>query len=99
MTMRRKTMNVMKHTLSSVLGGLVVTLVTRKLSNTPPTLLAATQYGHPFAWLIRLQIPSQYFPWRIDPLNFLADVAVWSVIVGIAVFLVQKAKKSSRKKQ
>ncbi|WP_455285633.1 hypothetical protein [[Eubacterium] cellulosolvens] len=89
-------MNATNHLLTSVLGGEIATLLTRKLSNTAPTIVGATHYGHPFPWLIRLQIPPQHFPWRIAPLNFLADIAVWSVIVGVALFALQRAKQSLR---
>ena len=87
-------MKVRNHLLTSILGGEVVTLLTRKLPNIRPMPAGATQYGYPFPWLIRLQIPLQYFPWRINPANLLADIAIWSVIVGILLFAVQRARGS-----
>jgi hypothetical protein len=89
-------MNISNRLLTSVLGGEVVTLLSRKLSNTPLTLTGATHYGYPFAWLVRLDIPRPYFPWRIAPLNFLADVVIWSVVVGVAILALERAKKRKR---
>ena len=89
----RNAMNVKNHLLTSVLGGEVITLLTRKLPNVRPMPAGATQYGYPFAWLIRLQIPPEYFPWRINPANLLVDIAIWSVVVGIVLFAVQRARE------
>lgn len=50
-------------------------------------LIGAMRYGYPFSWLIRLIIAPQYFPWRVDLTNLIADIVIWSVIVGIIIFL------------
>ena len=71
---------------SAVVGGVIITLVTGLIINTPPMLVGATHYGYPFAWLIRLIIAPQYFPWRVNVLNLIADIIVWGIIIGIILF-------------
>jgi hypothetical protein len=86
-------MNVTNRVFASVLGGMVITLLTRKLMYTQPIPVGEARYGFPFPWLIRFQIPPQYPTWGIEPLNFLADVAFWSMVVGIVLFALTKAKR------
>lgn len=81
--------------LAAVLGGELLTLLTGLVPNTPPMLVGAVHHGYPLPWLIRLVIAPQYNPWRIELLNFLADIVVWSVIVGIVIFVVGKSRKPS----
>jgi len=76
----------------SILGGETVTLLTGLFSNTPQMLLGAERYGFPLAWLIRMIVAPEYNPWRIDFLNFLADLIVWSVIVVVIVFILEQVK-------
>jgi hypothetical protein len=45
-------------------------------------LLGAEHYGYPLAWLFRLVLAPEYFPWRMDAVAFVADVVVWSAIVA-----------------
>jgi len=89
-------MSTLDRLLVSILGGELVTLATGLLRNTPPALLGAAHYGYPLAWLIRLVIAPEYNPWRIDLLNFFGDIVIWSVIVGIMLFLVARSRKSAR---
>jgi len=77
----------------SIVGGVVVTLLTGFFLNTPPMLMGAVRYGYPFAWLIRLVIAPKYFPWKVNVLNLIADVVVWTVIIGIIVFASIRVKK------
>lgn len=79
--------------LISILGGVLVTLLTGLLPSTPPMLVGATHYGYPLAWLFRLVIAPEYNPWRIDLLNFFADIVIWFVIVAIVVFVVERVRK------
>jgi len=82
--------------LISILGGVVITLLTGLISNTPPMLVGAVHYGYPVPWLFRLVIAPQYNPWRLDLLNFFADIIAWFVIVAIVVLLVERSRKSAR---
>jgi len=80
--------------LLAITGGVIVTLLTGLISNTPPLLVGAVYYGYPFAWLIRLVIAPQYFPWRLNVLNLVGDLVVWAVIIGIVLSIVTRVKKS-----
>ena len=60
-------------------------------------LVGAEHFGFPLAWLFRLVIAPQYNPWRMDLLNFLADIVVWSVIVFVIVFVLEKTSKPASK--
>lgn len=80
-----------KILLSSVIGGVIITLLTGLILNTP--LIGASHYGYPFAWLIRLVIAPQYFPWRVNILNLVADIVVWAVIVGVVLLILTRMKK------
>jgi len=59
--------------------------------------LGTAHYGYPIPWLIRFQIPPQYPTWGIEPLSFFADVAIWSVTVGIVLLALEKAKRCRHK--
>jgi len=82
-----------KTLLLSVLGGVVVTLLTGLVSNTPEAWLGATFYGYPLRWLTRLVLAPEYFPWRIDPASLIVDIIVWTAAVMAVVFVVTKVKK------
>jgi len=78
---------------SSILGGIVIALLTGLVPNTPPMFVGATHYGYPWAWLIRLVVAPEYFPWRTDVLNLIGDIIVWAIMVGIILLIVGKARK------
>jgi len=80
--------------LLAITGGVIVTLLTGLISNTQLLLVGAVHYGYPFAWLTRLVIAPEYFPWRLNVMNLVADVVVWAVIIGIVLSVVTRAKKS-----
>ena len=90
-------MNTSSRLVVSILGGVIIALLTGLFSNTPEMLLGAEHYGFPFAWLIRMIVAPEYNPWRIEFLNFLADVVVWSVILLVIVFIVEKVRKPASK--
>ena len=92
-TLRQNKMTVTNHVLTSTHIGLVVTLVTHKLSKMPPTLVRTTKYGCPFARLIRLRTAPGCFPCRTDSLDLLIDIAVWSAVIALLLTTIQKAKK------
>lgn len=82
-----------RSVLISIVAGVVITMLTGLVSTTPPMLVGAQWYGYPLPWLYKLVIAPEYFPWRADPLNLIADIVVWAVIVGIILFIVKKARK------
>ncbi|MEM2943057.1 MAG: hypothetical protein QXT81_06510 [Candidatus Bathyarchaeia archaeon] len=82
-----------KTLIISIVGGMIVTLLTGLVEVTPPMLVGAQWYGYPLPWLYRLVIAPQYFPWKPDLLNLIADIVFWAVIVGIVAFIVKKVKK------
>jgi len=73
--------------------GLVATLVTGLVSNTPARLVGATHYGFPFAWLVQLIVAPQYFPWQVDFPNLAIDVAVWSLVAWAFIFFISRPRK------
>ncbi len=90
-------MNTTNRLVVSILGGEIITLLTGLFSNTPQMLVGAEHYGFPLAWLIRMIVAPEYNPWRIEFVNFLADVVVWSVILLVIVFIVEKIRKPASK--
>ena len=77
----------------SIIGGIVITLVTGLIPNMPSMLLGATHYGLPLAWLIRLVIAPEYFPWRVNAANLVIDIVFWAIIVVIILFIIKRVRK------
>jgi hypothetical protein len=77
-----------------VLCGIAVTILTGLIYLAPPILLGASHYGYPFAWLTRLIIAPEYFPWRVDIVSLVVDVVVWTILIGVALFVWAKIKSS-----
>ncbi len=90
-------MNMTNRLIVSILGGEVVTLLTGLVPNTPQMLVGAEHFGFPLAWLFRMIVAPEYNPWRIDFLNFLADLVVWSAIICIVLFVLEKTRKPAGK--
>ncbi len=90
-------MNTTNRLVVSILGGEIITLLTGLFSNTPEMLVGAEHFGFPLAWIIRMIVAPVYNPWRIEFVNFLADVVVWSVILLVIVFIVEKVRKPASK--
>ena len=84
-----------KFVVFSVVGGVVVTLLTGFVTNT--VLLGAEHYGYPMAWLIRLVLAPEYFPWRVNVLNLIVDLVIWTIIAGIVVAVLTRRRKSRQK--
>jgi len=79
--------------LFAVIGGIVITLVTGLINNTPEMLVGAVYYGYPLAWLEMLVIAPQYFPWHVRPVRLIVDIIVWAIVVWVILFVVSKARK------
>ena len=82
----------MKIVILSLIGGVVITLLTGLLSNMPTPLLGAEHYGYPLPWLFRLILAPEYFPWRVDVVALVVDLVAWTIIVGVALFAWTKIK-------
>lgn len=82
-----------KNLVYAIVGGIIVALLTGLIPNTPSMLVGAVWYGYPFAWLIRMIVAPQYFPWTVDYMNLIADIVVWAIIVGIILLIWKRAKK------
>ena len=76
----------------SIIAGIVITLLTGFISNTKATLVGATHYGYPLAWLIRRVLAPQYFPWRIEIVNLIIDIVAWTLVIGIILYAIKKSK-------
>ena len=90
-------MNTTKRLVVAIIGGIIITLLTGLFPSTPQMLVGAEWYGFPLAWLIRMIVAPEYNPWRVEFLNFIADVVVWSVILLVIVFAVDKVRKPASK--
>ncbi|MGA8904064.1 MAG: hypothetical protein WB661_03555 [Candidatus Bathyarchaeia archaeon] len=86
-------MKPLKLLVLAAIGGIVITLLTGLLENTPEMLVGAVWYGYPLAWLVRMVVAPQYFPWVVRPLRLIADIVFWAVIVAIILFAFTKTRK------
>lgn len=86
-------MKPLKLLVLAAIGGIVITLATGLLENMPGMLVGAVWYGYPLAWLIRMIVAPQYFPWVVRPLRLIADIVSWAVIVAIVVFAYTRMQK------
>ena len=77
----------------SVIGGVILTLLTGLISNTPPMFVGATHYGYPLAWLVQLVLAPEYFPWQVNVLNLIVDIVIWIIIVGIIATVLTRRRK------
>lgn len=81
-----------KNWIYSIIAGTVITLLTGLISNTQATLVGATHYGYPLSWLIRRVLAPQYFPWRINIVNLIIDIIIWTLIIGIILYAIKKSE-------
>lgn len=63
--------------------GALVTLLTGLVPN--GAAMGVSHYGLPVAWLTRLVLAPEYFPWRIQWEGLLVDLVVWSAIAAAVV--------------
>jgi hypothetical protein len=86
-------MKPLKLLLFAAIAGIVITLLTGLIENTPEMLVGAVWYGYPLAWLVKMVVAPQYFPWVVRPLRLIADLVFWAVVVAIILFVYAKVKK------
>jgi hypothetical protein len=84
----------MKIVILSLIGGVAITVLTGLLSNMPTPLLGAEHYGYPLPWLFRLILAPEYFPWRVDVMALIVDVVIWTIVIGVVLFVLTKVKPS-----
>ncbi len=77
----------------AAIGGVVITLLTGLVENTPEMLVGAVWYGYPLAWLVRMVVAPEYNPWVLRPLRLIADIVFWAIIVAIILFAYTKMRK------
>ncbi len=77
----------------AAIGGIVITLLTGLVENTPEMLVGAVWYGYPLAWLVRIVVAPEYNPWVPRPLRLIADIVFWTIIVAIILFAYTKMRK------
>jgi len=82
----------MKIVVLSLIGGAVVTVLTGLLLNMPTPLLGAEHYGYPLPWLFRLVLAPEYLPWRVDMVALVIDLAIWTIVIGVALFVWTRIK-------
>ena len=82
-----------KIVIFSMIGGVIATLLTGLISNTPPMFVGATHYGYPLAWLVQLVLAPEYFPWQVNVLNLIVDIVIWIIIVGIIATVLTRSRK------
>ncbi len=78
---------------SGRIGGIVITLLTGLLENTPEMLVGAVWYGYPLAWLVRMVVAPEYNPWVVRPLRLVADLVFWLMIAEIILLTYTKMRK------
>jgi amino acid permease len=84
--------------LFSIGGGILITLVTGLVSNTPTMMVGAEYYGYPLPWLIRMVVAPQYFPWVVDYVRLIGDIIVWTIVATIVLIELAMARRSHRQK-
>lgn len=86
-----------KTVIYAIIGGIAITLITGLLENTPAMMVGAVHYGYPLAWLVRMIVAPQYFPWVVLPFEFIADLVIWAIIVGVIILVATRGKKPEAK--
>ena len=94
-------MNKFMYAAKSAIIGLIITLATGLVVNTPYGLVGASWYGWPLTWLSKLVIAPQYNPWVINWYGLVIDFVFWSIVAAIAIylacmFLVKSQKATSK---
>ncbi|MCL4379129.1 MAG: hypothetical protein M1160_03025 [Candidatus Marsarchaeota archaeon] len=78
---------------TAVDAGVLLTFITGLLPATPTGLVGAAWFGWPMAWLYRLVIAPQYFPFTLNWAGLIVDFVAWFIIALIFVFIINAARK------
>lgn len=87
----------LRKVLMALVGGIVVTIVTGLMPNTPGMLVGARWYGYPLAWLIRMVVAPEYFPWKVEMVSLVADIVIWTLIALVILMVAMRKPKSPAK--
>ena len=86
-------MKPLKLLILAAIAGVVITLLTGLVENTPGMLVGAVWFGYPLAWLVRMIVAPQYFPWVVRPYRLIADIVFWGIVAAIVLFAYTKVSK------
>ena len=50
-------------------------------------------YGYPLAWLTRMVLAPEYYPWRMDTANFVVDIIIWTLAIGALLLILTRIEK------
>jgi len=89
-----QTMVELRKVLMALVGGIAITLVTGLMPNTPGMLAGASWYGYPLAWLIRMVVAPEYFPWKVEGVGLVVDIVVWTLIMLVILLVAMRKPKS-----
>lgn len=89
--LERENMRNLVISIESVIGGVIIALLTGVVNSTPGGLVGATWYGWPESWLIRMVVAPQYNPWKVQWVGLVVDAIVWIVIVAIVMLVANHA--------
>lgn len=78
---------------TAVDAGVLFTFITGAFSATPARLVGARWFGYPLAWLYRLIIAPQYFPYTINWVNLIVDFIVWFIVALVILLIINAARK------
>jgi hypothetical protein len=87
----------LKKVLTALICGIAITLVTGLMPNTPSILVGARWYGYPLAWLIRMVLAPEYFPWKVEIMGLMADIVIWTLIALVILLVAMRKPKSPAK--
>ena len=74
-------------------AGVLMTFITGLVPVTPSGLVGARWFGFPMAWLYRLIIAPQYFPFTLNWAGLITDFIVWFIVALIVLFLIGMVRK------
>jgi len=83
--------------IESVIGGVIIALLTGLVNSTPGGLVGATWYGWPVSWLYKLVIAPQYNPWKVQWGNLVIDIIVWIVVVAVVMLIAEHVMGHGKK--
>lgn len=89
-------MKTLKLVGTSIVGGVVITLVTGLFQTSQ--LIGASWYGYPLTWLYYRVLAPQYNPWVPSYPNLVVDIIFWTLIIAIILFVADYAMGMGKSK-
>lgn len=56
-------------------------------------LMGATWFGYPLVWLVEMVVGPRYNPWVVRPVRLIVDIAAWTMLAWVILFLLARFKK------